>query len=101
MKIAAIVLFASVSLAGSAMASSSPYSVTLAQPVAATQDVVAGMTSFRCTANTCISVSEPYDASTVHTCRQLSHEVGQEVIAYGSASHPFDADALARCNAKD
>jgi hypothetical protein len=100
MKIAGFVLVASLSLAGSALASS-PYSVTLAQPVATTQEVVAGMTSFRCTANTCISVSEPYDASNVRTCHQLSHKIGEEITAYGNASHPFDADALARCNEKD
>ena len=100
MKIAGFALIASLTLAGSAFASS-PYSVTLAQPVSGTQEVVAGMTSFRCTATTCISVSEPYDASNVRTCRQLSHKIGEAVTAYGSADHAFDADAIARCNDKD
>jgi hypothetical protein len=88
------------SLTGSALASS-PYTVTLAQPVAATKEVVAGMTSFRCTDSTCFSVSEPYDASNVHTCRQLSRELGAEITAYGTFGHTFDADALARCNDKN
>ena len=100
MKIFGVALVASLLVAGSAFASS-PYSVTLAQPVATTQEVVAGMTSFRCAANTCISVSEPYDASNVRTCRQLSHKVGEAITAYGTADHAFDADALARCNEKD
>lgn len=101
MKIVGIALVASLALASSAFASSSPYSVTLAQPVSGTQEVVAGMTSFRCTQSTCISVSEPYDASNVRTCRQLSQRVGEAITAYGTAMHPFDADALARCNQKD
>lgn len=100
MKTVGLALVASLLVSGSAWASSS-YSVTLAQPVSTTQDVVAGMTSFRCTANICISVSEPYDASNVRTCRQLSHKVGEPITAYGSADHAFDADALARCNEKD
>jgi hypothetical protein len=100
MKIAGLVLVASLSLAGSALASS-PYSVTLAQPVAGTQEIVAGMTSFRCTDTTCISVSEPYDASNVRTCRQLSHKIGVDITAYGTFGRTFDADALARCNQKD
>jgi hypothetical protein len=99
-KIVGVALIASLFVAGSAWASS-PYSVTLAQPVAGTQDVVAGTTSFRCTANTCVSDSDPSDASTVSTCRQLSHRVGQAITAYGSATRSFDADALARCNEKN
>ena len=100
MKAVGFALVASFFITSSAFASS-PYSVTLAQPVAATQEVVAGMTSFRCTDTTCISVSEPYDASSVRTCRQLSHKLGQDVTAYGTFGHLFDADALARCNQKD
>ena len=100
MKIFGVALVASLLVAGSAFASS-PYSVTLAQPVATTQEVVAGMTSFRCTDSTCVSVSFPYDASNVRTCRQLSHKLGAAITAYGTAEHEFDADKLAACNEKD
>ena len=100
MKLVGVALVASLFVAGSAWASS-PYSVTLAQPVSGTQDIVAGMTSFRCTDTTCFSVSAPYDASTVSTCRQLARKVGQSITAYGTSTHTFDADALARCNEKD
>jgi hypothetical protein len=59
------------------------------------------MTSFRCAQTVCISVSEPYDASNVNTCRDLSRKVGEEITAYGTPNRPFDADQLARCNQKD
>ena len=100
MKTAGFALIAALCLTSSVWASSARYSVTLAKPVTSTEDIVAGMTSFRCADTTCISVSEPYDASNVSTCRSLSRKVG-DVVAYGDATHPFDADELARCNQKD
>ena len=99
MKIFGFALIASVCVAGSAWASP-PYSAKLAQPVASSEGVTAGVTNFYCSDSTCVSVSEPLDASNVGTCHQLALKVG-EVVAYGNPFHSFDAAALARCNQKD
>jgi hypothetical protein len=99
MKSFSFVLIATLVAAAPAWAFSPPYSVKLAQPVANSEVVVAGMTTFRCSDNSCLSISQPYDAGAVYTCRKLSSQVGQ-IVSYGSGNASFDADAIARCNQK-
>lgn len=92
-------VFASLLVATAASAAPTQYSATLAAPVSQKTDVIADSNLFRCEATTCNLVSKPIDAGSVSTCRKLAREVG-EIKAYGSTTTPFDADKLARCNAK-
>jgi hypothetical protein len=82
-----------------ALADTSRYTATLAQPVAAKKVFVVNGNMFRCDGATCVLVSSnPIDAGSVHTCRALQHQVGT-LTAYGAGGKPFDAAKLAQCNA--
>jgi len=81
-----------------ASADTGRYTATLAQPLAAKKDVIVNGNMFRCDGSTCILVSSPQDAGSVHTCRALEHQVGT-LAAYGTEEHKFDAVKLAQCNA--
>ena len=82
-----------------AFAAGPEFTATLASPIANSKDVIADSNLFRCEGTTCKLVSKPIDATAVSTCRRLARQVG-EIKAYGTASEPFDADKLSRCNAK-
>jgi hypothetical protein len=81
-----------------ALADTSRYTATLAQPVAAKKELIVNGNMFRCDGATCILVSNPKDAASMHTCRALQHQVGT-LTAYGVEGKPFDAAMLAQCNA--
>jgi hypothetical protein len=81
-----------------ALADTSRYTATLAQPVGAKKELIVNGNMFRCDGSTCILVSRPADPGSLHTCRALQHQVGV-LIAYGAAGDEFDAAKLAQCNA--
>jgi len=81
-----------------ALADAARYTATLAQPLAAKKDVIVNGNMFRCDGSTCLLVSTPKDAGSVHTCRALQHQVGT-LAAYGTEGDKFDAAKLAQCNA--
>ena len=92
--IVAIMILASTA----ALADTSRYTATLAQPLAAKKDLIVNGNMFRCDGSTCLLVSTPKDAGSVHTCRALQHQVGT-LTAYGTDADKFDAAKLAQCNA--
>jgi len=92
--IAAMMILASTT----ALADTSRYTATLAQPVAAKKEFIVNGNMFRCEGSTCALVSNPIDAASVHTCRALQRRVGT-LTAYGAEGTPFDAAKLAQCNA--
>jgi hypothetical protein len=92
--IEAIMILAS----AAALADTSRYTATLARPMAAKKEFIVNGNMFRCDGATCILVSNPKDASSMHTCRALQHQVGT-LTAYGVEGKPFDAAMLAQCNA--
>ena len=96
---AACIIFASLMVATAASAAPAQYTATLAAPVKDKVDIIAESNLFRCEGTTCTLVSKPFDAGAVSTCRRLARQVG-EIKAYGTAAEQFDADKLARCNAK-
>ena len=81
-----------------ALADTSRYTATLAQPVAAKKEFMVHGNMFRCDGSTCLLVSTPKDAGSLHTCRALQHQVGT-LAAYGTEADKFDAAKLAQCNA--
>ena len=81
-----------------ASADTGRFSATLTQPLAAKKDVIVSGNMFRCEGSTCILISDPKDAGSVHTCRALQHQVGT-LAAYGTDADKFDAAKLAQCNA--
>jgi hypothetical protein len=81
-----------------ALADTGHYTATLAQPLAAKKNVIVNGNMFRCDGSTCVLVSSPKDAGSVHTCRALQHQVGT-LAAYGTEGDEFDAAKLAQCNA--
>src|SRR5580658_8047918 len=81
-----------------ALADTGRYTATLAQPLAAKKDLIVNGNMFRCEGSTCILVSDPKDAGSVHTCRALQHQVGT-LASYGTEGDKFDAAKLAQCNA--
>ena len=81
-----------------ALADTSRYTATLAQPVAAKKEFMVHGNMFRCDGSTCILISNPIDAASLHTCRALQHQVGT-LTAYGGEGKPYDAAKLAQCNA--
>lgn len=94
-----LVIAGLMTVGSAAWAAPRPYSATLATAVAKRTDVIAGTNLFRCEETTCNLVSKPIDAGSVSTCRRLARKVG-EIKTYGSAESQFDAEKLARCNAK-
>jgi len=81
-----------------ALADTGSYTATLAQPLAAKKSTVANSNIWRCEASTCVLTSEPFEPSSVRSCRALVRQVGA-VSAYGSADKMFDSGKLAQCNA--
>jgi hypothetical protein len=92
--IVAIMILASTA----ALADTSRYTATLAQPLAAKKELIVNGNMFRCEGSTCILVSRPADPGSLHTCRALQRQVGV-LTAYGVAGDEFDATKLAQCNA--
>lgn len=82
-----------------AFAASEQYSATLATPLAAPQDFIINGNLFRCEGAACVITSAPNNASSLSVCRKLVRKVGA-VLAYGTASAPYDAEKIAACNAK-
>lgn len=82
-----------------ALGDTSGYIATLAQPLAAKKTFIANDNLFRCEGSTCILASTPLDAGSVRSCRALQREVGT-LITYVAEGKPFDAEKLAKCNAK-
>ena len=73
---------------------------TLAQPLSAKKEVIIGSMAFQCAGTTCVLVSAPSaDAESVKTCWSLQRQVGA-ITAYTARGKTFDADKLAKCNAK-
>lgn len=92
-----ILMAAAALLAGTAVAQTSGYSATLAQPLAAKKEIIAIGNIWRCENTTCVLVSVPENASSVRSCHALERLAGA-LTAYGTSSLPFDADKLAKCN---
>jgi hypothetical protein len=86
-------------LSAAAFAGDDQYAANLAQPVAGTVKLIANGNVWACSASRCVLASNPEDVSSVRTCRELRKQVGT-LASYGSGKKPFDADQLARCNAK-
>jgi hypothetical protein len=82
-----------------ALGASNRYTATLAQPLAQKREFIVNGNAFRCDGSTCILTSAPVDAGSVRTCRDLQREVGP-LTAYVAEGKPFDADRLAKCNAR-
>jgi hypothetical protein len=76
---------------------SNSYTATLVKPVSSVQNVVVGLTAWRCEDSTCKTTSSTQTAGTIPACHELVGQVGA-VSAYGSAERPFDADSLIKCN---
>ena len=95
----ALLALAGVLALSPAMAASATYTATLANPLTEKKQVVANSSFFRCEGTSCVLASSPTDAGSVSTCRKLARSVG-EIKSYGLESAPFDAEKLARCNAK-
>ena len=81
-----------------ALADPGRYTATLTQPLAAKKELIVNGNMFRCDGSTCLLVSTPKDAGSLHTCRALQHQVGT-LAAYGTEADKFDATKLAQCNA--
>ncbi len=92
-------VFAGLITASAAWAAAPQYSATLASPVAKETEYMIGSNLFRCADTTCVIVSAPHDATAIHTCRKLKQKVG-DLTAYGASNAPYDAERLAKCNAK-
>jgi len=87
-------------VAGTAFASQ-PFTATLGTPVAKEQEVIIDTIAFRCEGTTCSVVTDsPEAAYDISVCRKLSHKTGSAITAFGTARKSFDADQLAKCNAK-
>jgi hypothetical protein len=97
-KTLALIVAIMILTSATALADTSRFTATLAQPVAAKKEFIVNGNMFRCDGATCILVSNPMDAASVHTCRALQHQVGT-LTAYGAEGKPFDAAKLAQCNA--
>jgi hypothetical protein len=82
-----------------ALADTSTCTATLAQPLAAKKQVIANANMWRCAESSCVLVSQPTDAGAIHSCYELQRQVGQ-VTGYVYHGTAFDADKLAKCNAK-
>ncbi len=87
---------ASASFAGTAFAGDAVFTAKLESPLAAPARVITLNTVWNCDGDTCRA--RPNHASTVRSCRQFAHEVGQRVIAYGPEGDQLTADEIARCN---
>jgi|SRR5579859_1642693 len=95
-----ILACAALALGASAMAQPPRYSATLAEPLAAKKEIIVNSNVWRCEGSTCALVSNPNDPFSVRSCRGLARQVGT-IAAYGGDNRAFDADKLAKCNAKD
>jgi hypothetical protein len=71
--IAAAVLFASTA----AVAQTSQFTATLAQPLAAKKEFIANGNIWRCDGSTCILVSVPEDPASVRSCNALKRKAGR------------------------
>jgi hypothetical protein len=83
-----------------ALAGTSHYTATLAQPLTVKKEFIANGNAWHCDGSTCFLASEPIDAASVRSCRALMLQVGA-LTAYGKAGKSFDSDTLAKCNAKN
>ena len=81
------------------IAGSSRYTATLVEPLPAKLQFVSNGNAWTCEGTSCALTSIPSDAGTVQACRDLQRKAGA-VSGYGTADKPFDADKLAKCNAK-
>jgi hypothetical protein len=91
-------IVATIILAGSAVAGTSGYSATLAQPLTAKKELIVQGNAFRCNASTCNLVSQPTgDAGGLSVCRALQRQVGT-LTSYVVDGKPFDSERLAKCN---
>jgi hypothetical protein len=82
-----------------AFASSAHFVATLAQPLSTKKDIIASGNIWQCEGSTCTLTSHPQDADSMRACHQLQLQVGA-LTAYGAEGKPFDADKLAKCNAR-
>jgi hypothetical protein len=81
-----------------ALAQTSHYTATLAQPLAAPREVFANENIFRCRDSTCVLVSRPVDVASVSVCSTLRYQLRTTLISYGNNEHPMEAADLAKCN---
>jgi hypothetical protein len=86
-------------LSAAAFAGDDQYAADLSQPVSAAIKLIANGNVWACSASRCVLASNPEDVASIRTCRELRRQVGT-LASYGSGKKPFDADQLARCNAK-
>ena len=92
----ATILAASLSLAGVAQAQSPMYrAVPTTAPAKAT--VIADGVMWRCGSEGCVATSATSRPAIV--CAQAVRQVGK-LTSFSVGTAPFDADALAKCNAK-
>jgi hypothetical protein len=63
--------------------------------------IVSDHTVWKCDGTTCTTHSIPRESNTVSECKVLAQKSGATVTAYATATDSFDADHLAKCNAKD
>jgi hypothetical protein len=93
-----ILIATAVLVAGVAVADTSGYSATVAQPQTVKKEFMIHGNLFRCDGSTCNLVSHPTnDAGDLTMCRALQREVGT-LTAYVAAGKPYDSDRLAKCN---
>ncbi len=83
----------------SAAAQTDRYTATLAQPLSGKKEFIANGNVWRCEGASCTLVSDPQDAGSIRSCRQLERQAGA-LSAYGKGEQVFDADKLAKCNSK-
>ena len=81
-----------------AIAQADRYTATLAQPLTDKKEFIANGNIWRCSGAICVLTSDPKDAVSLRSCRELKRLVGT-LSAYGPATKPLDPDKLSNCNA--
>jgi hypothetical protein len=91
-----VAALASTAFIGAAYARGAVFTAKLEAPVAAHTRVIAQSTIWNCDGDTCLA--RPTHAVSVRACRQLTHQLGARVTAYGAEGAELNADEIARCN---
>lgn len=91
-----IAAIASFAFAGAAYARDAVFTAKFEAPVTQQGRVIAQNTLWSCDGDTCRA--RPTHSATVRSCRQLAHELGARVTAYGPEGAELTADEIARCN---
>jgi hypothetical protein len=94
-----LIAAAVLSVSSAAVAQTSHFTATLAQPLAEKKELIANGNIWRCEGSTCILISVPEDPGSIRSCHALKRQTG-ELTAYGPKAKPFEADKLAMCNSQ-